>query len=74
MKRASILVPLLLVALIVAVGFYRGWFVLSTSSSSPGSDNANVNLAVDSGQVKSDAQAVQDKTAELTREALPSNP
>jgi hypothetical protein len=59
-------VLLVLVLVVVGVGFYRGWFALSRPAAEAGSNKVNVNLTVDPDKVKQDAEAVQDKTAELT--------
>ena len=53
-----------LVLVLVGVGFYRGWFSLS----SHGRDESNkvgVNLTVDPDKAKEDAEKVIDKTTEL---------
>lgn len=74
MKRSLIIIPVVLLVLVVALGFYRGWFVLSNPSPAPGSSNVNVNLTVDPGQVEEDAQTVKDKATELTGQAAPRSP
>ena len=51
---------------VVGVGFFRGWFVLSSSSRESGSHKIDVNLAVDPDKMKEDGQKVKDKTKELT--------
>ena len=55
-----------LVILVVALGFYRGWFALSRPASDAGSNQVNINLATDPDKVRQDAQAVKDKATELT--------
>ena len=64
MKKLLIVV-LVLAICVVGFGFYRGWFTLS-SSDSQGGDRVNINLATDTGKMQDDADAVKDKTAELT--------
>jgi len=55
---------LVILSLIVAgVGFYRGWFSVSTYDQ-PG--ETNVELKIDKQQIKQDAEAVSEKTRELT--------
>lgn len=49
---------LLVVALIVGLGFYRGWFGLSSDRSD---DKSNVTLTVDKDKVHQDAQVAKDK-------------
>jgi len=47
---------LLIVAIVVGgLGFYRGWFVLSSGRHS-GSNKVDVNLSVDPDKVKADAE------------------
>ncbi len=49
---------LIVVAVVlVGVGFYRGWFVLS-SGQQVGSNKVDVNLTVDTDKVKADAAQV----------------
>lgn len=57
---------IVLLAVVAGLGFYRGWFVLSSHSSQPDSPKVDVNLTVDSGKMKTDAESVKDKTRELT--------
>ena len=64
MKKLSA-VLIVLVLLVVGVGFYRGWFTLS-SPAAPGSDKVNVNLTMDKGKIKEDAESVKNKATELT--------
>lgn len=66
MKKRLFAVLVVLVLLLVGVGFYRGWFALSSPSDGNGSNKVNVNLTMDRGKMQDDAQAVQNKTAELT--------
>jgi len=65
MKRLYAVV-IVLALIVVGVGFYRGWFALSSSTADQGNNKVNVNLTVDPDKVKEDAEAVQNKTAELT--------
>ncbi len=55
-----------LAILVVSVGFYRGWFALSSPVPDVGSSTVNVNLATDPGKMKQDAEMVKDKATELT--------
>jgi len=58
---------LLVLALCVAVlGVYRGWFSLSSYSRDAESNKINVNLTVDPGKMKDDAEKLKDKTTALT--------
>ena len=65
MKR-FIAVVVLVVLLLIGVGFYRGWFAVSSSAPDSASKKVNVNLTVDGTKIEEDAEAVQNKTAELT--------
>lgn len=69
MKRNLITVVLALLMCVVGLGFYRGWFALSSTSSGTGSNRVNINLTVDPDKVKADAESVKDKTMELTGNA-----
>jgi hypothetical protein len=65
MSRAIIPVVLVLFVLVIAVGFYRGWFTLSSTSPDAGSNKVNVNLTVDQDKMQEDAETVKAKTTEL---------
>ena len=54
-----------LVVCVVAIGFYRGWFALSSSNVDDGSNKVNVNLTVDKDKMQDDAKAVKKKTTEV---------
>jgi hypothetical protein len=75
MKRTTITVLLVLLVGVVAVGFYRGWFTLS-SRPDAGSKKVDVSLTLDRDKMQEDASAVQKKTTELvgkvTEQAKPS--
>jgi hypothetical protein len=66
MKKKLFAVVVVLVLVVIGVGFYRGWFALSSPSADQGSNKVNVNLTVDRDKIQEDAAAVQNKTAELT--------
>lgn len=55
---------LLLVVLTVCVGFFRGWFSVS-SKKEPFSEKLDVHFQVDQGKIKEDASAVEEKTKSL---------
>ncbi len=54
------LLAVLLICL-VAVGFYRGWFSLSSSQPDAQGDkvNVNVNMSVDKGKMKADVKKAE---------------
>ena len=65
MKRlVSVLIVLAIV--VVGVGFYRGWFTLSSPSPAAGSNKVNVNLEADPDKMKEDVEKVKEKTTNLT--------
>ena len=64
MKRSIFPVLIVLLLCVVAVGFYRGWFTLS-SSPEPGSNKVDVKLGMDRDKMKEDAATVENKTKEL---------
>jgi hypothetical protein len=64
-KRLSA-VLIAIAILVVAVGFYRGWFTVSRSAADAGSNTVNINLAADPDKMKQDAEMVKDKATELT--------
>jgi len=68
MKRLYAVV-IVLALIVVGVGFYRGWFALSSSTADQGSNKVNVNLTVDPDKMKEDAEAVKGRTAALTGQA-----
>ena len=49
----------------IGVGFYRGWFAVSSSRYVEG-HKVNVNLTVDEDKMKQDGEKVKEKTKELT--------
>lgn len=58
---------LFVLAICIAVlGFYRGWFSLSSSGRDAETNEVNVSLTVDPDKMKEDAETVEEKTAELT--------
>jgi hypothetical protein len=63
MKR-SITFVLVLIICLVAVGFYRGWFTLS-SKPEAGSNKVDVNLTMDRDKMEQDAEKVKEKTTEF---------
>ena len=62
--RRTFAVLLVLVVLVVAVGFYRGWFSV-TSHSGENSKDVDVNLKVDKGQIKQDAEELKQEAVDL---------
>jgi len=60
---------LLLLICVVGIGFYRGWFSVSSHSIDADSHKVDLNLTVDGDKVKADAETVKEKAVELTGEA-----
>jgi len=61
--RTLMMVLLVLVLCVVGLGFYRGWFVLSSHEA--GSNKVDINLTVDRDKVTQDAESMKKKTTEL---------
>jgi hypothetical protein len=54
---------ILLVVALVAVGFWRSWFVVSAHES-PESEKVDINLKVDTAKIKQDTKRATEKTKE----------
>jgi len=52
---------LFLLVIAVCIGFFRGWFSVSTSKESVG-NKLDVNFKVDRDKMQDDAKAIQEKT------------
>jgi cell division protein FtsX len=62
----SLLIFLVVLALlVVAVGFYQGWFNMTGTTNDSGS-KSNLNLEIDSDKVRQDVDAVKAKANEVT--------
>jgi hypothetical protein len=66
MNRFLITAVLVLLVGLVGVGFYRGWFTVSSRSPEAGSNKVNVNLTMDRDKMQEDAQTVKNQATELT--------
>jgi cell division protein FtsX len=66
MKMTFVKVLVVLVLCVVGIGFYRGWFALSSPARDTASNKVNISLSMDGDKVKEDAETVKDKTSELT--------
>ncbi|MCE9527382.1 MAG: hypothetical protein K8R36_15165 [Planctomycetales bacterium] len=62
--RRTFAALLVLVVLVVAVGFYRGWFSVTSHSEESGKD-VDVHLRVDKGQIAQDAKEVKEEAVDL---------
>ena len=62
-KLCSLVIVLAVIA--VGVGFYRGWFSLSSSRYVEG-HKTKVNLTVDEDKMKQDGEQLKEKARELT--------
>lgn len=60
---------ILVVISVVAVGFYRSWFTVTSPSTNAETHKVNVGVTVDPDKVKADAETVKEKAAELTGQA-----
>lgn len=54
---------------VIALGFYRGWFTLSSHGPDEQSNVVDVNLSVYPDKVKEDVEQAKDKTKELGSKA-----
>jgi predicted negative regulator of RcsB-dependent stress response len=61
MKRLLVVV-VLLVAGIVGLGFYRGWFRFSTDNTDP---NVNATITVDQDKIQADKEKAEEKVQDL---------
>ena len=61
--KTLMMVVLVLALCVVGLGFYRGWFVLSSQEA--GGNKVDINLTVDRDKVTQDAESVKEKTSEL---------
>jgi len=66
--RSLIKVLAVLVICLVGIGFYRGWFSLSSSRPQTDGDKVNVNLTVDKGKMKSDVKRAEGKVEKEVKE------
>lgn len=57
---------MLLVLCIVGIGFYRGWFVISSERSTEGNNNVDVHLKVDSDKANADVKLLKAKAHDMT--------
>jgi len=71
LKLMTKLPGILLVLLICVsgIGFYRGWFSVSTHNGEEDGQKPEVSLSVDSDKAKEDVETVKDKAVELTEDA-----
>ena len=58
----------MLLICLIGIGFYRGWFRLSTQNIDPKGNKVNVNMSVDEGKMKSDVKRAKQKVKEEIRE------
>lgn len=64
----------LILALIVGiVGWYRGWFAFSTTTSA-GDDKTNVDLNIDRAKIRQDTGAVRDRAREIGGSVIKQSP
>jgi hypothetical protein len=67
-RRSHIgLIVLLLICLVAALGFYRGWFTVSEHREAI-SNKVDVNLKVDTDKMKNDVRHATDKTEQKASE------
>ena len=61
-----LLVLAVIVAVVAGLGFYRGWFHVSSSSDD---NNAHVTVSVDKDQIQEDKDKAVDKVEMMTQKA-----
>jgi cell division septal protein FtsQ len=68
--RSLINVLAVLLICLVAVGFYRGWFSLTSSKRDAQGDkvNVNVNVSVDKAKIKSDVKKAEGQVKQEIKE------
>lgn len=67
MRRMTLFnVLVVLVLLVVGIGFYQGWFILSGNKGGDESNKVEIQLTVDPDKVKEDAKTVEAKARDLT--------
>lgn len=62
--RSLVKVLVVLVICLVGIGFYLGWFSLSSSNPDQEGNKVNVNVSVDKGKMKSDVKRAEEKVKE----------
>ncbi len=70
--RSLIKVLAVLLICLVGIGFYRGWFSLTSpkpDARGNKGDKVNVNLSVDEGKIKSDVKKAEEKVKEEIEES-----
>ncbi len=70
MRKMTIFNALVVLVLcVVALGFYQGWFVLSSRGGGAASNKIDVNLTVDPDKARKDADAVESRVRSLSPDA-----
>jgi len=64
--RKTITTLVFLVIVMIGLGFYLHWFDLSTASDAQ-QDKININLNIDKGKIKADAETAKEKSGELAQ-------
>lgn len=63
-----------LILCVVGVGFYQGWFVLSSNNHNNPDNKVDVKLTVDPDKAKADAEKVKAKAKSLTGQSTTKTP
>jgi plastocyanin domain-containing protein len=66
--RSLIKLSAVLVICFIGIGFYQGWFSLSSPNSESESNKANINVSVDKGKMRSDIKTAGGKVRERIKE------
>ncbi len=59
--RSRFKLVIVLLLCLVGIGFWRGWFSVSSPKSDTEGDKVNVNMSVDKGKIKSDIKKAERK-------------
>ena len=66
--RSLIKVLVVLLICLVGIGFFRGWFSLSSPNPGPQGDKVNVDLSVDKGKIESDVKKAEGEVKKEIKE------
>ena len=66
--RSRLKLVIVLLLCLVGIGFWRGWFSVSSPKPDTEGNKVNVNMSVDKGKIKSDIKKVERKVEKGVRE------
>jgi hypothetical protein len=59
--RLLIKLAIVLLICLIGIGFYRGWFSISSSNPDTQGEKVNINMSVDKNKMKSDLKKAEEK-------------